>query len=79
MLHQFGLFASEPFLSTLKALGHFWHLKSKRRHQQHYINQIIMLKYIKINISKVWVKYEILFERNEYFYPANVYNVTKDF
>lgn len=40
MLPQFGLFASELFPSTLKALGHFWHLKSKRRHYPHYINQI---------------------------------------
>jgi len=60
MLHQFDLFASELFLSMLKALGHFWHLKSKRRHQRYDIDQMIMLKYIKIKTSKVWGKYEII-------------------
>ncbi len=39
-LPQFGLSASELVLSKLKALGHFWHLKSKSSHYEHYGNQI---------------------------------------
>ncbi len=50
-LPQFGLSASELVLSKLKALGHFWHLKSKSSHYEHYVNQIDYQTFINIHFS----------------------------